>query len=308
MCSGSGSGASRCALRLSRCDGRLDTLRHATGAHALGGRSRCCSRQARCGRTLLRVGRCRCAGWQDLLFATGAVAPGGKRWPSRSRCAWWQETLQRAAGAVSWAAAGVAAAAVVAGVRRRFTVWQEPRRVDVQQETRLWVTAEGPRQGRAQGVAHEEASCWGSSLKCVWRAAAHLDVVCSWCKRGGVGRGTHTSEEGVVVCLSAGAPESHQVGLSMAVAVDKEELRTGERGVEPCPIRQQLAEPHTTSGPWEMELWTAITIQKLGVEKGLIQTLAVWTPGPSWCVIASYRRQGLQLAQVRAADEWQGRT
>ena len=115
-----------------------------------------------------------------------------------------------------------------------------------------------------------------------------------------------------MVCLSAGARESHQVGLSMAVAVDKEELRTGERGVEPCPIRyrepvrrqegesswafcgrwfwtrssekeslrvghgtplksgafslQQLAEPHTTSGPWEMELWTAITIQKLGVE------------------------------------------
>ena len=208
-------------------------------------------------------------------------------------------------------AAGAAAEPLWRGVRRRFTVRQEPRRVDVQQETRLWVTAGGPRWGRSQGVAHEEASCWCSSLWCVWRVAAHQDVVCSCCKRGGVGRGTHTSEEGVVVRLSAGARESHQVGLSMAVAVDKEELRTGERGVEPCPIRyrvsvrrqegeygpsvdggfglgvprrrvcewsmgpplmsgafslQQLAEPHTTSGPWEMEMWTAITIQKLGVE------------------------------------------
>ena len=84
----------------------------------------------------------------------------------------------------------------------------------------------------------------------------------------------------------------------MAVAVDKEELRTGERGVgrwfwtrssekeslrvgHGTPLKsgafslQQFAEPHTTSGPWDMELWTAITIQKLGVEWGLIQTLAV---------------------------------
>ena len=41
---------------------------------------------------------------------------------------------------------------------------QEPRRVEVQQETRLWVTAGGPHWGRSHGVAHEEASCWGSSL------------------------------------------------------------------------------------------------------------------------------------------------
>ena len=38
-----------------------------------------------------------------------------------------------------------------------------------------------------------------------------------------------------------------------------------------------------------------------GVEYGLIQALAVGAPGPclSVCVIASLRRQGLQLAEVR---------
>ena len=39
----------------------------------------------------------------------------------------------------------------------------------------------------------------------------------------------------------------------------------------------------------------------VGVEWGLIQALAVGTPGPcfSLCVIASLRRQGLQLAEGR---------
>ena len=152
-----------------------------------------------------------------------------------------------------------------------------------------------------------------------------------------------------MVCLSAGARKSHQVGLSMAVAVDKEELRTGERGVEPCPIRycvsvrrqegesswafcgrwfwtrssekESLRVGHgTTTEEWRVQLaaiggashheWAmgdGVVDGKLGVEWGLIQTLAVWTPGPSWCVIASYRRQGLQLAQVREYQQMNGR-
>ena len=128
-----------------------------------GDRSRCAGRQEP---LLLAAGPLRCAAGH-CCGGTGAAARGG-----RSRCLQ-QEPLRPEARD------GRAGAAVLGGrrhcagrqeplrsrcgVRRRFTV-RQPRRVDVQQETRLWVTAGGPRWRRAQGVAHEEASCWGSSL------------------------------------------------------------------------------------------------------------------------------------------------
>ena len=62
------------------------------------------------------------------------------------------------------------------------------------------------------------------------------------------------------------------MGLLWTVVLDSEFREVSLRVRHGTPLKsgafslQQLAEPHTTSGPWEMELWTAITIQKLGVE------------------------------------------
>ena len=72
--------------------------------------------------------------------------------------------------------------------------------------------------------------------------------------------------------LCAGKDGYFELGLLWMVVLDSE-LRAGES--------------HTTIGPWEIQLWTAITILKLSVEWGIMQVLAVWTPGPSLCVIAS---------------------
>ena len=244
----------------SRCAGRLDTLRHGVGRQkptpsgrrcwfrrqepprhtegagqqellwALGGRSskvtgavaagcrvlarlrraagpvRCAAGHC-CGGAgaAARSGRSRClrqemAEQDPLCLAAGDTASGrsrflggswccaGRQEQLRSRCGGCQKKFHRVAGATP---GGRAAGYPALG------------------------DSGGPPWGRSQGVAHEEASCWCSSLWCVFGVPRRTRCGLFLVQAGGVGRGTHTSE-------------------AVAVAVDKEELRTCERGACLC--------------------------------------------------------------------------
>ena len=218
VCSGPGSGASRCALRLEPLD---RTIGHSDKSPCCGRQEPTLSGRRRWSKRQEPPRHMEGAGLQELLWA-----PGSRSSKVTGRCGGLEEPLLLAGHCCGWAGAAARGGRshhlqqepfpgrqlVGAAAELLWRVSGDASRVDVQQETRLWVRC--CIRGGLVPLACRGAPGCGLFLVQVGRC---------WPR--------HTHSEGV------GARESHQVGLSMAVAVDKEELRTGERGVEPCPIR-----------------------------------------------------------------------